>query len=290
MTIPEKKLNNGFSMPVFGLGTYQFGEENNQEREIKAIKLAIELGLSHIDTAEKYTDGKCEEVVGKGIAGQDRSKLFLVSKVAEAHLNFNDIKTALAGSLRRLGTDYLDLYLMHRCPKENKFKETVLAMNELVDEGLVRNIGLSNSNTEHTKILQGLSKYPFVANQVHYNLQFREPEKDGLLEYCQNNNMLLIAWRPLNKAALSKSGLNIAAPGIELLDSMAKKYNKTPAQISINWLISQKNVVTLVKASSSDHLSENLGAIGWEMEKDDIEKLRNEFPDQQFVSDTVPLA
>lgn len=109
----------------------------------------------------------------------------MVSKVAEQHLNYREIKNAIQNSLRRLETEYLDLYLMHRCPSETNFKAAVQAMNELIEEGLVKHIGLSNTNTEHTKRLCALSKYPFVANQVHYNLQFREPEKDGLLDYCQ---------------------------------------------------------------------------------------------------------
>ena len=279
-------------MPAFGLGTYAMGQGSPEDdkSEIAAIKASVQAGVTHIDTAEVYSNGHTEELVKVATETFDRKKLFLVSKVGSSHLSYAGIKLALKNSLARLGTDYLDLLLMHRCPTEDKFKETVAAMNETVEEGLVRHIGLSNTNTEHTKRLCSLSKHPFVANQVHYNLQFREPEKDGLVEYCQKNSMMLIAWRPVNKGALNKSGLNITQHGIKILDRLCEKYKKTPAQIAINWLVSQTNVVTVAKSSNLEHLKENLGSLDWKMDSSDIELLRAEFPNQQFVSDTVPLA
>lgn len=289
MLIPKKQLQSGFAMPVFGLGTYAMGQ-GDDARDLAAISMAIKAGVTHIDTAEVYASGHTEELVGRILKTTNRKKIFLVSKVAGQHLNYKGIKNALQNSLRRLGTQYLDLYLMHRCPSEANFKAAVQAMNELVEEGLVKHIGLSNTNTEHTKRLCALSKHPFVANQVHYNLQFREPEKDGLLDYCQKNDMLLIAWRPLNKGALSKSGMDITKPGIPVLDKLCQKYDKTPAQIAINWLISQPNVITLAKTSTPAHLLENLGGVGWQMSPEDIKYLRLNFPNQHYLSDTVPLA
>lgn len=276
-------------MPVFGLGTYNMGLGDDQ-KDITAIRAAINAGVSHIDTAENYAEGHCEELVGEAIKNYVRSKIFLVSKAGSQNLSFRGIKLAIKGSLERLGTDYLDLYLMHRCPTQNKFEECVEAMNELVDEGLVKHIGLSNTNAKHSAELQNLSKQPFVANQVHYNLQFREPEKDGLLNYCQKNDMLLIAWRPVNKGGLNKSGIDITKPGVKILDELCKKYNKTPAQIAINWLINQKNVVTLSKTSTLAHLADNLGSVGWQMEQSDVEILTTQFPSQEMVSDTVSLS
>jgi len=290
MNIPTKKLNTGFEMPVFGLGTYGMGEGAGDQKEINAIKTAVEAGISHIDTAEVYANGHCEELVGEAIKNYDRRKLFLVSKVAQHNLSYRGINQAIQDSLTRLQTDYLDLYLMHRCPGEDKFEETTQAMNELVDQNIVKYIGISNVNAEHTKALCALTKHPFVVNQVHYNLQFREPVSDGLLEFCQSRDMFLEAWRPVNKGDNNKSGTNITKQGIDILDEMCKKYKKTPAQIAINWLISQKNVITLAKSTNIDHLKENLGAIGWDMEPEDINHLGKEFPDQKFVSDTVPLA
>jgi diketogulonate reductase-like aldo/keto reductase len=296
MKIPTKKLKSGFEMPVFGLGTYgmgggttKSGSHADDQKEITAIKTAIELGVTHIDTAEVYAEGHSEELVGEAIKNLDRKNLFLVSKAAVYSLNYEGIKKALNNSLSRMKTNYLDLYLMHRCPPQELMEECVRAMDELVDSGLVKAIGLSDTNTPHTKQLQELSKHKFVATQAHYNLAVREVEKEGLLDYCQNNDMLLIAWRPVNKGPQAKTGVDITKSGIGILDQMCAKYNKTPAQVSINWLLSQTNVVTLSKTSTIEHLKDNLGAVGWQMEKDDIELLRTNFPNQHFISDTVPL-
>jgi len=121
-----------------------------------------------------------------------------------------------------------------------------------------------------------------VTNQVHYNLIYREPEASGLLDYCQQNDVILTAWRPVQKGILAKNDA-------DLVNKMGGKYVKTPAQIAINWLISQKNVVSLSKMSNPEHLKENLGAVGWSLEPKDIELLKNDFPGQQSVSDRVPL-
>jgi len=296
MDIPAKKLKSGFEIPIFGLGTYGMGggndrdPQNNDQKDIRAIKEAIETGVTHIDTAESYAGGHCETLVKEGIKGYNRNKLFIASKVKKENLSYKGIKLALEKSLDRMGTNFLDLYYLHRCPPEEAFEECFAALDELVEQGLIKNIGISNFNTKHTAQAKTISKNPIAATQVHLNLQFREPEKDGLLDYCQNEDVILVAWRPVNKGSQTKTGTNITLAGIPILDMVCKKYDKTPAQISINWLISQANVVTLAKSSNLEHLRENIGAVGWKMEQEDIELLRKEFPGQQTISDTVPLA
>ena len=128
--------------------------------------------------------------------------------------------------------------------------------------------------------VQALTKNKLVCNQVHYNVQYREIEKSGVLQDAQDNDVMIVAWRPLQKGIL---------PETPLLNELAKKYDKTSSQIAINWLISQQNVVTICKTSDVGHLKENLGAVGWTMDAKDVELIRQEFPDQQLVSDAVPL-
>src|SRR5258708_6085285 len=217
MNIPTKKLKSGFEMPVFGLGTWRMGGSsmpnpfNNDKKDIAAIKAAIDLGLTHIDTAEIYAAGKAEKLVSEAIKGHDRSKLFLVSKAYAAHYSKADVVAACKKSLQRIQTDYLDLYLLHRYPGDGYLESALEGMNELLKNGLIKNIGISNFNLEHTKAAQQISKHPIVATQVHYNLIYREPEVTGLLNYCQSEEIILIAWRPVEYGALTK-------PGIPILD------------------------------------------------------------------------
>jgi diketogulonate reductase-like aldo/keto reductase len=154
------------------------------------------------------------------------------------------------------------------------------AMDYLVDQGVVKNIGVCNMSINRFIEAQKYTKNKFVCNQVHYNVEYREMESKGVLKYCQENDTMLVAWRPLQKGIL---------PEAQILDELSAKYNKTPAQISINWLVSQDKVVTISKTSNIGHLEENLKAIDWEMESEDIERIRREFPDQKQESDAVPL-
>ncbi len=279
MTIPRKTLSNGYSLPVLGLGTWQMGDD--PDRDVAAIRAAIEAGLTHLDTAEVYGDGQAETLIAQAIEGLDRSSLQIVSKVSPRHFAAADLRRSLESSLDRLKTDYLDTYLLHRPNDDIPLEETLGAMDHAVDEGLVKHVGVSNFNISQLQAAQALSKHPIVQNQVHYNLRFREPEHRGLIEYCAANDVLFEAWSPLKK-------LWSAEPPA-IVTELGEKYGKAPFQLALNWLISQPAVVTIVKTSSSEHLQENLGAIGWELDAADIERLRAEFPDQQDVSDLVPL-
>jgi diketogulonate reductase-like aldo/keto reductase len=286
MIIPTKKLNSGFELPVYGLGLWEMGgrweaDESKDNTEITAIQAALALGITHFDTAESYGDGHAEELLGQAIKGADRSKLIIATKVSAPHQSYEGIHRSFEASLKRLETDYVDLYLLHRYPEPGiPIVDTMRAMDELVAQGLVRNIGVCNMTPNRFNEVQKHTKNKLVCNQVHYNVQYREIEKTGVLKQCQDNDVMLVAWRPLQKGTLLNS---------PLLDELAKKYSKTPAQVAINWLISQKNVVTLSKTSNVEHLKENLGAVGWTMNAEDIERVRSDFQDQKDVSDAVPL-
>lgn len=289
MIIPTKKLKCGFEVPVFGMGTWLMGGgktrdwQNDDKADIAAIKKAIDMGITHIDTAESYAEGHTDEIVADAIKGYDRSKLFIASKVKKENLRYNDVIKSLKANLERLKTDYLDLYLIHAPAADNiPIEETMKALNDLKDQGLIRNIGVSNFSIKRFEEAQSVSKNKIVVNQLHYNLLIRENEKNGLLEHCQKYDVIFMAWRPVQRGILSQEN-------IPVIKEMMDKYHKTATQIAINWLISQPDVVTISKMRNPDHIEENLGALGWQMEKSDIEKLRNEFPGQQTVSDAVPL-
>lgn len=286
MNIPTKKLSNGFELPVYGLGLWQMGgrweaDDSEDEKEIAAIRLALDSGITHIDTAESYGNGHAEEILRRALEGYDRSKLIIATKVSANNQSYDDLHRSFEASLKRMGTDYVDLYMLHRFPEPGiDIKETMRAMDDLVRQGLVKNIGVCNMTPARFDAAQNLTSNKLVCNQVHYNVQYREIEKRGVLQHAQDNDVMLVAWRPVQKGVLPES---------ELITEIATKYGKTNTQVVINWLISQKNVVTISKTSNPEHLKENLGAIDWQMDEEDIERIRREFPDQQDVSDAVPL-
>ena len=276
-----KKLTGNIKIPVIGLGTWTIGGGNEadttQDKEdISAIKSAIKFGITHIDTAESYAHGHSEDLIGKAISRFDRKGLFITSKVSPEHLAYGALLASAKGSLQRLRTDYIDLYLIHAPNPDISIQETMKAMDYLVEQKLVKCIGVSNFTVKQIKAAQKYTKNKIVANQIEYNLLVRNEGKvtndmeSTIIPYCQGNNILVIAWRPLAKGELAK-------PGFKILDELARKYNKTQAQIAINWLISKKRIVTIKQSTKVGHLKENLGAIGWKLRQDDVDRLNNEF-------------
>lgn len=276
-----KKLTGTIKIPVLGFGTWTIGggdeaDTTHDKEDISAIITAIKLGITHIDTAESYAQGHAEELVGKAIGGFERKSLFITSKVSPEHLTYEDLIASAKGSLQRLHTDYIDLYLIHAPNPDIPIRETMKAMDSLVKQKLIRCMGVSNFSVEQIKEAQKCTKNKIVANQIEYNLLARdkgrvtENMESKIIPYCQENDILIIAWRPLAKGELAKSGFKI-------LDELARKYNKTQSQIAIKWLISKKGIVTITKSTKVEHLKENLGAIGWKLTQEDIDRLNNEF-------------
>ncbi len=275
-----KTLTNNITLPVIGFGTWTIGggdvaDTTHDSEDISAIKTAINLGITHIDTAEAYAQGHAEELIGRSIGDFDRKSLFITSKVSPEHLNYGNLIDSAKGSLRRLNTDYIDLYLVHAPNPVIPLQETMKALDFLVDQKLVRHIGMSNFSVKEIEEAQKYTKNKIAANQIEYNLLVRNEGRvtnnmeSKIIPYCQENNIFVIAWRPLGKGELAK-------PGFKILDELAIKYNKTRAQIAINWLISKKGIVTITKSTKIDHLKENLGAIGWSLQQADIDRLNNE--------------
>jgi diketogulonate reductase-like aldo/keto reductase len=281
-----KTLQSGFSMPVVGLGCWPLGGAQNSspgmsdERDLETLTYALAKGITHFDTAESYAGGHSEELLGRALKDSDRAKLFVSSKISGGSKP-ERFREACEASLTRIGTDYLDLYYIHWREDWDDLAAQIREMEALKDEGLIQNIGVSNFSTKSLQQAQQLSKYPIVANQVHYNLILREAEKDGLVDYCKKNDVFLVAYRPLELGKIANSPSRVGGTTI--------KYGKTPAQIGINWLISQKNVVTIFGCLRKEYIDENLGALGSRMDKEDIKNLRENYRGQLFASDCVRL-
>jgi len=273
-----KNLIDNVQIPVLGLGTWLMGgrmepDYSDDENCIQAIKKAIELGYTHIDTAEMYANGHTEELIGKAIKDLDRKKLFITTKVRNTKLKYDDVIQSAKESLGRLQTEYIDLFLIHSPSSEIPIEETMKAFDYLVEQKLVRFIGVSNFQVEQLIEAQKYTKNKIVANQIEYSLLTRNDGKYGgnkdmeskTIPYCQENDIIVMAERPIERGLLLE--------GHPLLDELEKKYNKTKAQIAINWLISKKNIITIPKSANVDRLKENIESIGWKMDEDDIKRL-----------------
>lgn len=272
-------------MPAYGLGTWLFGGgrerdlANDDKADISAIETALSNGVTHIDTGESYAAGHAETLVGAALRGTDREQLLIATKFSGKHAAARDVITCAEASIKRLGVEYLDLYMPNFFNGSIPLEETLGAMCDLVDRGLVKWMGVSNFGVENLRRAQSISRHPIVVDQVHYNVVVREVEATGLLDYCKNNDVLLSAWRPMD----------FGAPDLELLAELCAKYNASPRQLALSWLTSQDGVVTICKTASEIHLRENLNAVAIEMTHDDIEWLRNTFPLQLDVSPVSQL-
>lgn len=248
-------------LPAIGIGTWQLG---NTEDSVKAIKASIESGSNFVDTAEAY---KNEQMVGQAI--RDYDDIFLATKVWPTHFRPEKVIRACEQSLERLGRKYIDLYQLHWPNPKVRIAETMKAMEKLVDEGKIRHIGVSNFSVEQLAAAQNaLKKYDVVSNQVEYSILAREYEKD-LLPYCQKNGITLIAYSPLGHGKFFRQN-NSAMTTIK---NLSEKYNKTPAQIALNYLILKDNVTAIPKAGSIEHVKQNIDATNFQMSKEDVSEL-----------------
>jgi len=267
----KKRLGSGFEMPILGIGTYTLGGEHDPDYSrdkdcIEAIKNALDIGFTHIDTAEVYGGGHTEELVAKAIQGRDRKKLFITSKVFHTHFKHDDVINSAKDSLRRLNIDYIDLYLLHSFNPNIPLKETMAAMNELVQKGLVKQIGVCNFSIDQLKEAQKCSKAKIAVNQMKYCLWTKAKPDIETFEYCQENDILITAYKIFGRG-------KIITDKIPLLSELAKKYNKTDAQIMINWIVSKINFTAIFTSMDKKHFKENIGALDFQLSDKDICKL-----------------
>ncbi len=261
-------LPTGRTIPILGQGTWNMGEDPSlRKAEVAALRLGIELGVTLLDTAEMYGEGGAEEVVGEAIAGR-RDAVYLVSKAYPHNAGRDGLRAACERSLRRLGTDCLDLYLLHwrgRVPLE----ETLEGFERLVDAGKIRDYGVSNFDLDdmlEAAALPGGGRV--AANQVLYNLARRGIEWD-LLGWCRERGIPVMAYSPLESTPAEQAALL----GNAQLRTVARRHERTPAQIALAWLLRQEGVVTIPKAARLEHVRANREALDIDLTAEDLVQL-----------------
>jgi diketogulonate reductase-like aldo/keto reductase len=266
-------------IPVLGLGTWGMGglssrNIKNDHEAVTALRLGLQLEMSFVDTAEMYGSGHTEEVVAQALEGQ-RDSAFLATKVSGEHLSYDGVLKSCDMSLKRLETKYVDLYQVHWPNSRIPISETMRAMEQLVKDGKIRHVGVSNFSVKQTREAQeALSSVELVSNQVEYSLMERSIEED-LLPFAEQEKITVIAYSPLNRGLIP--GNSNSEQRMRLMDQIASKYGKTRNQVALNWLIAKEPVVVIPKASNLDHVRENAGAQGWKLFHQDIEALNNAF-------------
>ncbi|AGS22594.1 aldo/keto reductase [Rhizobium etli] len=266
--IPSVKFPNGTEVPALGQGTWAMGEDaGHAKMEIESLKTGIDLGMTLIDTAEMYGDGGAEEVVGQAIRGR-RDEIFLVSKVYPWNASLKGTVEACERSLDRLGTDRIDLYLLH-WRGNYPLAETVAAFETLKASGKIGAWGVSNFDTDD---MQELLRVPdganVAANQVLYNLSRRGIEYD-LLPWCQNRGIPVIAYSPIEQGHI------LHHP--ELI-RIAKAYQATPAQLALAFLLERDGVIVIPKTSNAERVAENRDCVSLDITDEDWQALDAAFP------------
>lgn len=259
------------TLPKIGFGTWKIGGGSSADLStdsvsMAALRSALEVGYTHFDTAEMYANGHSEELIGKAVreSGVQRKALFITSKVTPSHLQYDQVLNSCENSLRHLQMEYIDLYLIHWPQAGMKLEETFRALNKLVKDGKVKNLGVSNFNLKLLKQAQQVSETPIVNNQVPYSLADRSYATNGVLEYCQQNNILFTAYSPIEEGRLRSN---------KALEAIAKAHHATVYQIALAWIISQPRVITIPMSANPIHIQENFAAADIELTEDETAQL-----------------
>ncbi len=270
----EKKLtlSNGVEIPILGFGTYKIEDD---KVAVNSVREAIKAGYRHIDTASFY---KNEENVGNGIreglkhTGLKRKDIFVTTKVWNTEQGYENTLNAFSNSLQRLNMDYVDLYLIHwpvtkdyADEWQSRIKETWKAMEKLYNEGKIRAIGVSNFLVHHLEeLISGCEIKPMV-NQIEFHPGHNQKET---VEFCKKHEIVVEAWSPLGRGVILEN---------EFLSEIAKRYNKTIAQICIRWII-QQDIVALPKSVTQKRIKSNFEIFDFELFREDMDKITNMEP------------
>lgn len=249
---------------AIGIGTYGI---RSYDKAFDTLIYAIVHGINLIDTAEMYDGGRAEELVGRVVKEVGRDHVFITTKMLPNRLDDKEkIMKAAEESLRRLGVSYVDLFLIHWPNERLSIQQQVQNFEVLAERGLTRYIGVSNFDVAQLRIaLQSTRKHEIVVNQVHYSVLSRHYVEKELLPFCIENKVAIQAYTPLERGSVATN---------PVVNFIARKYNKTPIQVALNYLISHKNVTAIPKSERVEHVKEILGSMGWRLALEDLEYIK----------------
>lgn len=272
----------GVTLPTIGQGTWDIPERGaGRAQAIAALRRGIELGMTHIDTAEMYGSGRVEEIVGEAIAPLNRERLFIASKVLPSNASFDGTIAACDRSLKRLKLEYLDLYMLH-WPSEYPLEETMRALETLVERGKTRFVGVSNFDADEMREAASyLRAVPLACNQVLYHLRERGIETRVLPE-ARRDGVAVVAYTPFGRGRFPRE----AAKPDGVLGRIARKHASTPRAVILAFLTREPELFTIPKAATVEHVEENARAGSLQLDDDDVAAIDAAFP----VGDDGPLA
>jgi diketogulonate reductase-like aldo/keto reductase len=261
-------LPDGTQVPNLGMGTWRMGERPERRRsEIESLQLGVELGMTLVDTAEMYGEGRTEQLLSQALQGL-RKEVFLVSKVYPHNASRSGVAKACEGSLRRLNTDYLDLYLLH-WPGAVPIEETIRGFEDLRAAGKIRAWGVSNFDSDEMDELAGAPGGAACAvDQILYILVRRGPEFELMPKLAQSR-IPVMAYSPIEQGSLPRTGA---------LNAVARKHGVSPFQIALAWVMRRPDVIAIPKAGTIEHVRENRAAADLTLDSEDLAAIDREYP------------
>jgi len=278
VTNPTKTLPSGDELPMVGIGTWNLDDEAAET----SVRAGLNAGYGHVDTAEGYHN---EAAIGEALADYDREDVFLTSKVLPKNLGYESMLAACEASLERLGTEYLDLYLIHWPNPAISLRETLDAMATLHERGKVRNVGVSNFSAYQLSAAHHISDVPIAVNQIEHHPWYTQPD---VVEYCRETDTVVEAAAPLARTEVFDD---------PVVQDLAEKYDRGPAQIVLKWAV-ENGIVVLPKSSSPEHVRANRDLFDWTLDDADRRRLDDidretpvyDHPARDWSSDTYGIS
>lgn len=275
------QTKSGKALFPIGIGTWNIGgtftadpdaqykgaapDYSNEVDELLAIRYSLSKGQNHIDCAELYGAFHTDEVVGAAIANHNREDVYIADKLWKTSVGKCLVRPTAMQMLKKLGTDYLDMLYIHAPWEDIDWREAIPQIDELIDEGLVRDFGVSNFTIADMERANAVAKHPIVANQMNYNVLNKDEVTKEFQDYCRKNSIQIVAYQPIKRQAVLNS---------EIVCEVAKAHAATPAQIALAWLLAQ-DVLPIPKAVNLSHIDENVTSVMIQLTDRELELLGN---------------